>query len=135
MFNFSMQIGPMSLSMIQIVLLMVGLGLWLAVFQLAGKWWNKTIAAIFAVPIVLLFVFIAFFKVAEMWLVQFMAKVARNQFFDTSKKYQTQYVRSFTDHDIMLKRVQSQETKEKIEQKTFSLNADELQKIKEGWLL
>ncbi len=90
---------------------------------------------IFAVPVVLLFVFIAFFQISEMGLTAFLAKLARNYFFDSNIKYQTQYTRVTKPHDILLRRSHTSEKEEKIEAKTLIIDEQELEKIKNGGLL
>ncbi len=132
----NMNLGPISISLVQVFLLMVGLGAGLGIFQMAsGGGKNKTMGIIFAVPVVLLFVFIAFFQISEMGLTAFLAKLARNYFFDSNIKYQTQYTRVTKPHDILLRRSHISEKEEKIEAKTLIIDEQELEKIKNGGLL
>lgn len=135
LFNMNMNIGPLSVSLVQVFILMIGLGAGLGTFQLVPKSVGKTAGIVIAIPIVLLFLVIAFFKVSEMGLLEFLTKVARNNFFDSNKKYQTQYMRVTDPHAILLSRVHGGEKKEKIETKELILDEKELAKIKEGGLL
>lgn len=116
---------------------MVGLGAALGTFQLVsnGSAGNRTAWLIAAIPVLLIFVVIAFFKISEMGLLEFLTKMARNYFFDSNTKYQTQYARITDPHDILLQRVRTSEKTEKIETKKLLMNEQELENIRKGGLL
>jgi hypothetical protein len=59
---------------------------------------------------------IAFFKISELALVPFIAKMIRNNFFDTRKKFQENYTRE-NPVDILIKENKATEEKQVIEQK------------------
>jgi hypothetical protein len=42
-----------------------------------------------AAPVIMIFLFIAFFKLSELTLLPFLAKIRRTRFLDTTKKFQT----------------------------------------------
>lgn len=88
-FNMHFQLGPLNVSLIQLVLLAVGAWMALMVWNGVAKWSNsKALATIFAIPILWVFLFIAFFRISELPLIPFVAKLFRNRFLDTNKKFQ-----------------------------------------------
>ncbi len=88
-FNMHFQLGPLNVSLIQLVLLAVGAWMALMVWNGVVKWSNsKALATILALPILLVFWFIAFFKVSELSLIPYLTKIFRNRFLDTNKKFQ-----------------------------------------------
>lgn len=85
--NFT--IWPITVSLIQLFVLALGLAgsFWIANYFLKqGQ--NKVIAIIFASPLFLISLAIAFFEISEMNLLQFIGKMLRTYFFDTTEKYQ-----------------------------------------------
>ena len=80
---------PASVSIVQLMILAIGLGLTLWVWNLLFKSWvSKITAFAVALPILLICVFIAFFKYSELTLIPFTAKMIRTHFLDVTKKYQ-----------------------------------------------
>lgn len=65
----------------------------MAIFNGFSKSGGKAIGALLAIITLLIFVFIAFFKMSELPLIPLIAKLVRNLFFDTNKKFQTNYNR------------------------------------------
>ncbi|MEI8091316.1 MAG: hypothetical protein WCG98_03580 [bacterium] len=63
-----------------------------------------------------MFTLVAFFKISELSLIPFLAKLVRNNFFDTRKKFQENYHRE-NPVDIMIKENKATEDKQIIEQK------------------
>lgn len=70
-------------------------------------------AFLLALPILLIFILVAFFKYSELRLHEFVAKMIRTHFLDATKKYQVNYARPDpvsvllakarkTDHDIVV---------------------------------
>ncbi|NOZ43905.1 MAG: hypothetical protein GXP45_01950 [bacterium] len=100
----SFNIGPITLSIIQLFLVAIGVAAGLGVFNAVQKSGSKVAAAIVAIPVLGLFLIMAFFKVSELGLVAFVAKLFRNKFFDTTKKYQVNFDR-VDPFDILLKSI------------------------------
>lgn len=89
LFNMSIQVGPFTISVIQLITVAIGLWVWLGVFNtLYQNWVSRVIAAFIAIPLLLLFVFIAFFRYSELSLLPFIAKMIQTYFLDVTKKYQ-----------------------------------------------
>lgn len=92
------------------------------------KWGgSKITASVIAAPIIGIFLFVAFFKMSELSLLPFLAKIWRNKFLDTTKKFQANTTTKTNPTDIMIKA--SKTTYENIqsqEKKTLSL--DEINK-------
>jgi hypothetical protein len=67
-----------------------------------------------------------------MGLLEFLTKMVRNYFFDSNKKYQTQYTRITDPQSVLLQRVRTSEKTEKIETKKLLMNEEELAHIRKG---
>ena len=91
-------------------------------------------AIVVAVPIALIFAVIAFFKISELWLLAFVAKIIRTKFFDTDKKFQVNFEKTHPV-DIMIMKSKQTEKKESIEQKNQQMNEELVKKIESGGLL
>lgn len=90
LFTMRFQIGPISVSLFQLVLVAVGAGISLVIWNTIVKsWGNKAAATIVILPVFGIFLFIAFFTISELPLVPFLAKLRRTRFLDTTKKYQS----------------------------------------------
>lgn len=124
--GMSFSIWPMNLSIIQLFLVAVWVAAWLGIFNTVAKSWSKAIAIMVAIPVMGIFFIIAFFKVSELGLLPFIAKVVRNNFFDVPKKFQTNYEK-FNLIELMIQRSKTKEKKQSIEQKVQG-NADDLVK-------
>jgi hypothetical protein len=89
LFNMHFQLGPLTVSLVQLVLIALwagtGLMIWNLVMKSGG---SKAIATMMALPAVAVFLIIAFFKVSELSLLPFLAKIWRTRFLDTTKKFQ-----------------------------------------------
>lgn len=117
-FNMSIQIWPASVSVFQLITLAIGLWISLWLFNTLFKnWVGKRAAGIIALPILLIFVTIAFFKFSELTLLPFIAKMIKTYFLDVTKKYQINRTRpdpiavstarfKKTDHDVIIERKQ-----------------------------
>ena len=122
-------IGPATISIVQLMILAIGLGLTLAVWNsLYKNGTPRATAALIALPLFFLCVFIAFFKYSELTLIPFIAKLIRTNFLDVTKKFQLNRARPdpkaialaksrTTDHDTI------------ITQKDFDLDTKQLQKL------
>ena len=90
MLNMNFQLWPITVSLVQLVLVAMGVWSWMMIWNgmtKAGA--DKILAGIPAWLIVFLFLFIAFFNVTELWLLPYAAKLRRTRFLDTTKKFQT----------------------------------------------
>ena len=127
-------IWPLTISILQLFILAVGVAIALAAFNSFAKWWSKAIGFLIALLILLIFVAIAFFKISELSLVPFMAKLVRNNFFDTKKKYQENYAKE-DPVDVVIRESKAGEEKQLIEQKIWWLSKERIEGIEKGWLI
>jgi hypothetical protein len=81
-----------------------GLGAGLGVFNAVTKSAGKAMGIIAAIPVIGIFLVIAFFKVSELSLLAFIAKKIRNNFFDVTKKFQVDYDR-INPFQVLLKSI------------------------------
>ncbi len=82
-------IGPVTISIVQMAILAIWVGITLGVWNsLVKSGTPKATALVFSLPLLLLCVFIAFFKYSELTLIPFVAKMIRTYFLDITKKYQ-----------------------------------------------
>lgn len=133
--GMSLQIWPISISIIQLFIMAVWIALWLTIFNAISKSWSRAAWLFFAIIIILIFAIIAFFKVSELWLIPFIAKIIRNNFFDTTKKFQNNYSK-VDKTQIKIQEVKEIEKKLKVEIKTWNkFDKDKLQNIEKWWLL
>lgn len=128
-FNMNVQVGPATISVFQLILLAIGLGLWVGVWNtLYNNGVARSTAFFVAIPIFLVFVFIAFFKYSELTLLPFISKMITTYFLDTTKKFQINRAKPdpkaialaktrMTDHDVV------------ISQKSFVLDKEKLEKL------
>ena len=128
------QIGPMSISIVQLFIIALGVAAALAIFNTLSKAWSKAMWIFAALIIIIIVIVVAFFKVSELSLIPFVAKLFRNNFFDTRKKYQNNYTKT-NPVDILIKEAKSNEEKKVIEQKSNKLDDEIIKKIKKGWLM
>lgn len=114
--GLTLNVGPISVSIIQLFVLAIGVAFAFFAFNAFQK--ASRVAWVFsAVFVLLIFVIIAFFKISEMNLLQFIAKFIQSHFIDTPEKYQTNYER-INKVETMLGKVKSEQWKQKIEYKT-----------------
>ncbi|HRX64135.1 MAG TPA: PrgI family protein [Candidatus Absconditabacterales bacterium] len=132
--GMTLSLGPISLSVIQLFLVALGIGLALVVFNSVSKTGSKAAGVVFAIPILIIFILIAFFKISEMNMLQYVAKIFRNKFFDTTKKYQEDYQR-YDKTEILIKEFKNEEKTQKIEQKENKMDEDLIKKIEKGGLI
>lgn len=115
--TLSFSIGPFTVNMIQLLVLAVGLAGFLGIFQIAQQsGMNRVLAVILWLPVLIVFVIIAFFKVSELSLIPFLAKVVRTYFFDTIEKFQVNFPKD-SKVDMLLKKHKYKEKKDTIEHK------------------
>jgi len=132
--TMSFQIWPFTISIIQLFILALGIALSLGIFN---AFWqeSKAIGIVFAIPVLIIFIIIAFFEVSELPLIPFLAKIAKTYFFDSTKKFQVNYER-IDPTTISIKEAASNEKKQVITYKTDSdVNKETLEWIENGGLL
>ncbi len=134
-FKMNFQMGPISVTLIQLILLAVGMAVALVIWNSMVKSGStKTVAAVVAVPVFLIFVFIAFFKVSELGLVAFIAKLIRTNFLDAPKKFQDDYER-IDPADIAIKKSKAAEDQVKVRVSKYDdVNDEKLNKLKKDTL-
>ncbi len=132
--GMTLNLGPISLSIVQLLLTAVWVWLALAVFNAGSKSWSTVAWVIFAIPVLLIFLLVAFFKVSEMSMLEYVAKMFRNKFFDTTKKFQINFEKQ-NQTDILIKESKWEIRKQKFEQKDDKLGKGILEEIEDGSLL
>ncbi|PZM87005.1 MAG: hypothetical protein DLD55_03625 [candidate division SR1 bacterium] len=128
--NFS--IGPLTISLVQLFILAIGIAISLVVFSKFSQT-SKLAGTFFAILIFLFFVLITFFKISELNIVAFLAKVIQNHFFDSTQKYQTTF-NKISKTDLMIEKFKTQNSKQKIDYKT-ELNLKDIDKLDHSGLL
>ena len=87
--GFTFNIWPFSVSVLQLVMVAMWVWLAMAAFNAGQKAWSKAAWLFFAALIMIFVIFVTFFKISEMNVVQILAKKIKENFFDVSKKYQS----------------------------------------------
>ncbi|MBU0627459.1 PrgI family protein [Patescibacteria group bacterium] len=128
------QIGPISLSIIQLFLLAIGVAAALGIYNSFSKTGAKAAGILLAILVFVIFIAVAFFKISEMGLLAFLAKMIRNKFFDTTKKYQINYEKD-NPTDIQIKESKSKDEKATVENKESKFDKQIITDIKEGGLI
>lgn len=129
----NINVWPINLSIVQLFLVALWVGLALAVFQAASKSWSTAMGIVFAIPVLIIFIIIAFFRLSEMNLLEYLSKLLRNKFFDTTKKFQHNFEKD-DKITILIKKSKLEDKKQKIEQKDNNLNQKVLDSIEKGGL-
>lgn len=132
--GMTFSIGPLNVSVVQLFILALGVALALAVFNWFSKSWSKVIGLFLAIIILLIFIIIAFFKVSELWLLAYLAKLIRNNFFDAKKKFQVNYEKK-NPIDVMIQESKTKEEKQIIEQKESTFDKQHVTDIEKKWLI
>lgn len=128
------QVWPLSVSIIQLFVLAGGIAVALGVFNAVGQE-SRAVWLLFAVPVFLLFVVIAFFQVSELPLIPFIAKLARTYIFDSTRKFQVNYPRP-DQVQIAIKETADKEKKQVIDYKTQDgIDKETLDSIQQWGLL
>ncbi|PJA49002.1 MAG: hypothetical protein CO170_00880 [candidate division SR1 bacterium CG_4_9_14_3_um_filter_40_9] len=131
--GLTFQIGPINLSIIQLFLLAIGVAAAMGIFN-AFKGGSRGVGVILAIFVFIIFIVIAFFKISELGLIAFIAKMVRNNFFDTTKKFQINYEKR-NPTEIKIKEAKSEEEKAVIENKESGFDKDKLKDIEKGGLI
>ncbi len=132
--GMTFNLGPLTISVVQMFVLAVGVALALAAFNGISKSWSKVLWIFAAIIIIVIFLVIAFFKISELWLVAYISKLVRNSFFDTKKKYQVDYQKN-NSLDVMIQEAKTKEEKKIIEQKENNFDKKVLTDIEKKWLI
>lgn len=125
------QIGPLNVSLVQLIVLAVGMALALVIWNAMVRGGaGRATAAVFAIPVFIIFIVIAFFNVSEMGLVQFIAKLVRTNMLDTPRKFQEDYER-IDPVDVALKMAKSNDNGKKTNiRKDDTVDENKLEKLK-----
>ncbi len=93
------------------------------IFNTVVKWgWSKVVGVMLAIPVIGILLFIAFFKMSELSLVPFIAKLWRTRFLDTTKKFQANTTTKVNRTEMLIKASQTMyEDKQTQEKKTLSV--------------
>ena len=118
------------MSLIQLIVLAVGMAVSLVIWNaMVRNGASKTTSAVFAVPVFIIFVVIAFFNISEMGLLAFIAKVVRTNFLDMPKKFQDDYQR-IDPVEIAIKKSQADDDQKKVnKRKTYDMTDEQVKKI------
>lgn len=88
-----------------------------------------------AIIVLIIFIIIAFFKVSELWLLAFIAKLLRNNLFDSTKKYQNNYPKN-DKIEIEIKEWKEWKQTQKIDYKLDkNFDKKKLADIEKDWLI
>ncbi|MCK9467254.1 MAG: hypothetical protein M0P94_02905 [Candidatus Absconditabacterales bacterium] len=132
--GMTLNLGPVSVTIVQLFLLAVGVGLALAIFKTASQSGSTAAGIMFAIPVLAIFIVMAFFKISEMGLLEYIAKLIRNKMYDAPKKFQTNFEKE-NPVDLIIKKSQIEEKKQVIEQKDSKISKDLLEQIEKGGLI
>ena len=105
-FNLNFQIGPLTINLIQLVIVAAGVAMAAGLrSSLIKKNIDKWIAAVFVVPIIAVTLVIAFFRVSELGLLAFVGKLIQTNILNETKKYQVnfEHVDPFTIDGMIMK--------------------------------
>lgn len=132
--GMTFNIGPLTISVVQLFILALWVALALVAFNGISKSGSKALGLLFAIIILIIFLVIAFFKVSELSLLPYIAKLIRNGFFDARKKYQVNYEKK-NPIDVIIEESKTKEEKRTIEQKDKSFDQQKLKDIEKKWLI
>lgn len=127
--NMNFQVGPLNVSLVQLVLIAVWAWISLMVRNgLVKTGVGKVTAIVMVSPILGIFWFIAFFKISELSLIPYLAKVWRTRFLDTNKKFQRNTTSKIDPQEVAIKQTKAMyEDTQTQEVKTL-----DIEKIKEN---
>lgn len=130
--NFN--IWPLTISVVQLFVMALWIAISLAVFNWISKSGSKALWLIFAIFIMMIFVVITFFKISELTLIPFLAKMIRNKFFDTNKKFQVNYEKN-NPVEILIKESNTEIEKANIQHKEKIIDENLAKRIEKWWLI
>jgi hypothetical protein len=129
--GMTFQIGPISLSIVQLFVVAIGVAGAMAIFNTFSKSGGELVGIVLAICVLLVFILIAFFKISELALIPFIAKLIRNNFFDAKRKFQVNYDR-MDPIKLLIKKYKTEEEKQVIEYKENTLSKETLEKMNKG---
>lgn len=128
-FSMSIQVWPFSVSVFQLITLAIGLWLWLWAFNtLVKSGVGKVWAILVALPLLIIFVIIAFFKYSELTLIPFIAKMIKTHFLDVTKKHQINRTKP-DPIAILLAKFRKTEHDQVIERKKLVIDEEKMKKL------
>lgn len=130
--NFN--IWPLTISVVQLFVMALWIAISLAVFNWISKSGSKALWLIFAIFIMMIFVVITFFKISELTLIPFLAKMIRNKFFDTNKKFQVNYEKN-NPVEILIKESNTEIEKANIQHKEKIIDENLAKRIEKWGLI
>lgn len=89
---------------------------------------DQWVALILVLPILVVFILVAFFKISELSLLPFIAKTVRTYVINTTKKYQLNYSRP-DPVAVALSQFRKTDHEYEIETKEYSLDTSKLRKL------
>lgn len=125
------QIGPFTISIIQLFILALGVGLALATYNAFAQSQPGTTSIpwiVFWIIVFLIFVIIAFFEISELSLIPFIAKSIRTYFLDVPKKHQMNYEK-INPTELLIKKARWDEKINTVEQKNNTVDAELIAKV------
>jgi len=131
--GMSISIWPLNITIVQMLLVALWTWLALAAFTSLKDRTSAAWALLFAIPIFVIFIVLAFFKVSEMGMLEYLAKIFRNKFFDVQKKFQINFEKD-NETEIAIKEAKQTDTQTQvIEHKSEDLDSwkkitDEIEK-------
>lgn len=131
--SMNFNIGPLTVSVIQLFVLALGIAVSLLLFNSVGSS-SKALWLIFALPVFIIFIIIAFFKISELPLIPFIAKLLQTYVFDVTRKFQVNYEKE-DPIDIAIKQAESKDKKQIIIPKKWNIDKEIIQDIENSWLL
>lgn len=130
-FNVNFQIWPLSVSMTQFMLIAGWVSISFSIaFSLINKWFDRAVAMIIASPVLLMFLFIAFFKFSELSLIPFISKLIRTYFIDSTQKFQVNYAKP-DQLKVSLLYLKWSETKQMVQTKDRNFDKEKVKKLKQ----
>ncbi len=132
--GMTINMWPISLNIIQLFIVAIWVAMAMMIFNTMTKSWSKVMWVLLWIPVLIIFIIIAFFKVSELWLVAFISKLIRNNFFDTTKKYQVNYIKIDPILVLIWKAKLNKESNWIFEQKENDINQEMLDRIENEWL-
>lgn len=132
-FSLSFPIWPFKVTLAQLLIIAAGAAISLAIWQWVNKSWaNQLLGIMLSVPVMIIFLVIAFFEISEMNLAQFITKIIRTNVLDESIKYQTNAER-IDPNDIIIKKIKAhiQDSERTIsdDKSAERISSDQLKKI------
>jgi len=131
--SMNFNIWPITVSVIQLFILALWIAISLLVFNAVGEG-SRALGFVFAIPVFILFVIIAFFKISELPLIPFIAKLFQTYIFDTTKKFQVNYEKE-DPTKVAIKEAESKEKKQIISYKKWQIDKEIVDDIENSWLL